>query len=172
MSVLDYARELKAIQQSLRDGGSTGSYPEVAKVTGQTPKHVQDSMSVLMLPIAAQSYFEEDSALSVGHAVVLRGLKEQAAIGLIERAMWDKWSVSRVRIEAQKLKKAGGGENPVDMTDADIRRLEERAMDWFLCKVDIRQNKTDGAVTMTMKAYDVEQFQGVLERMGVVESDW
>jgi len=113
-----------------------------------------------------------DGRLSQGHAKALLSMDDpQLRRALAERALHDEWSVRQLEREVQRTKSLSG--TPTVPIAPAIRRASvpitdlERRLGVFLgTKVSIRKGRKSGSGSMTIKFFSLDQFDGILNRLG------
>jgi len=113
-----------------------------------------------------------DGRLSQGHAKALLSIESsQVRRALAERALHDEWSVRQLEREVQRAKSASGIQTaPIAPTSrkasVPITDLERRLGVFLGTKVAIRKGRKSGSGSMTIKFFSLDQFDGILSRLG------
>lgn len=118
----------------------------------------------------------EDGLLAMGHARALAGLTDSAIQSTIaHRALKEGWSVRRIEAEVKRLqeptkpnpatagpvaKGLNGGSHLADLEKQIAAQLKTR--------VEIRPSRKKGAGIMTIAFHSLDEFDAILERLGVV----
>jgi len=113
-----------------------------------------------------------DGRLSQGHAKALLAIDSpQIRRALAERALHDEWSVRHLEREVQRAKgNPGAGPastaQPPRRASVPITDLERRLGVFLGTKIAIRKGRKSGTGSMTIKFFSLDQFDGILNRLG------
>ncbi len=113
-----------------------------------------------------------EGRLSQGHAKALLSIENvQARRAIAEKALHDEWSVRQVEREVQRIKSASGLTAPVNPPTVrkgatQVGDLEKRLGQFIGSKVQIKQGRKSGTGTLSITFYSLDQFDGILQRLG------
>ena len=113
-----------------------------------------------------------EGRLSQGHAKALLSIDNvQARRAIAEKALHDEWSVRQVEREVQRIKTASGLATPstppaTRKGSAQVGDLERRLGQFIGSKVQIKQGRKAGTGTLSITFYSLDQFDGILQRLG------
>ncbi|MSR29459.1 MAG: ParB/RepB/Spo0J family partition protein [Phycisphaerales bacterium] len=113
-----------------------------------------------------------EGRLSQGHAKALLSIDDhQARRAVAERALHDEWSVRQVEREVQRLKgvstlAAQTSAKPLRRASAQITDLEKRLGAHLGTRVQLTRGKKLGSGKLTIDFYSLDQFDGLLSRVG------
>jgi ParB family chromosome partitioning protein len=113
-----------------------------------------------------------DGRLSQGHAKALLAIDNpQIRRSIAERALHDEWSVRHLEREVQRKKGPPGvglasAALPPRRTSVPITDLERRLGAFLGTKIAIRKGRKSGSGSMTIKFFSLDQFDGILNRLG------
>jgi ParB family chromosome partitioning protein len=148
------------------------SHEQIGKRVGVNRSTITNSLRLLTLDDEVQEMVRQD-LMSTGQAKALASVADPTEQRLIaRRAVAGDWPVRR--IEQAVRKGAGGsgatgaaaGPDPRPKT-AQIADLEGQLAEQIGTKVQIRPGRKKGSGTMTVSFYSLEQFDSLMERMGV-----
>ncbi len=114
-------------------------------------------------------------SLGAGHGKALLGAPAgPARVRLAKEAVQRSYSVRRVEHEAKRLATGSGGDLPApglpSPREAVLRDIEKRIAQSLGTKVHIRTDPTGKRGQITLDFYDLDQFDGLLSRLGVAGS--
>ncbi len=113
-----------------------------------------------------------EGKLTQGHAKALLAIEDvRARRAVAERSLHDEWSVRQVEREVQRLKTATGvSETPLSKlaprVQVQLSDLERRLGRHLGTKVSIAKGKKNGSGRLTIDFYNLDQFDGLLARLG------
>jgi len=111
----------------------------------------------------------ESGALGAGHGKALLAIPPgPKRVRAAERAASGGWSVRRLEFEASDDQKTNAA--PVRGKSAHIRELEKHIGDALGTKCAIKQSANGKSGTVTISYFDLEHFEGLLERLGVSDA--
>ena len=117
----------------------------------------------------------EDGLLSMGHARCVAGLTDSAMQKTVAlRSIQEGWSVRRMESEVKRLQEPA---KPSVTTAGPAARglaggayladLEKQITTQLKTKVEIKPSRKQGAGTLTITFHSLNEFDGILERLGV-----
>ena len=113
-----------------------------------------------------------EGRLTQGHAKALLAIENLSARrALVERTLHDEWSVRQVEREVQRIKNATGFQvhlatPPSRRPSAQVGDLEKRLGQHLGTKVQIKRGRKPGAGTLSIAFFSLDQFDGVLQKLG------
>lgn len=152
------------------DAGMTQQ--EVAEEIGKSRPHVTNYLSLLKLPLSVRDMIAHEK-LSFAQARPLCGLKSPAQqIDLANEALTKKWSSDTIQKEATKralAKKQQPRRGSDAVADVNIERLRELVSQQtgYPCVIIKKENSWQ----IGFSAGSVDEFQGVLDRLGINTDD-
>jgi ParB family chromosome partitioning protein len=145
---------------------------EVADQVGIDRSSVSNHLRLLELDAKTRDAVR-DGALSMGHAKALLALTNPTARrSLAVRAVKQGWSVRELERRTSEHGGGGAGQGTAKAPrrQPHIADLERRLGDHLGTRVSIRQGSKKGAGSITLEFYNLDQFEGLLERMGFSDS--
>ena len=149
------------------------SHDEVAQRVGVERPTVSNSLRLLDLCSDVRR-FVQDGLVSAGHGKALAGLADPAQqLLLAKRAVNQGWSVRRLEAAVRGLLAgSAAGEAGQDATAGPVRSahlvdLEQQLTRQLGSKVHIRTGRKKGTGTVTIAFRSLDQFDQLLERLGV-----
>ena len=113
-----------------------------------------------------------EGRLSQGHAKALLAIDNlQARRAIAEKALHDEWSVRQIEREVQRVKAVSGLTTapalvPPRRTSTQVGDLERRVGLHIGSKVKIKKGRKAGTGTLTIQFFTLDQFDGILQKMG------
>ncbi len=146
------------------------SHEQVADRVGVQRSTVTNSLRLMELSESIQSAIRSGT-LSGGHARALLGLSDvEARERLAQRAIAGGWSVrmveAAVRRAAESTDASKASKSP-SSRPAHLDDLEEQIGSQLGTKVAIKTTRKSGRGAITIQFYSLDQFDGLLERLGV-----
>ena len=150
----------------------------ISESVGMSRSGVANSVRLLELPENLVALIAE-GALSAGHGKALLALgKMETQRKLASAAIREGWNVRRLEREIEhELSRGAGDKSPTkDEIGSDagatraasvLRDLERRAGESLGTRVRIRTDRTGKRGRMTIEFFDLDQFDGLLSRLGV-----
>jgi len=138
------------------------THEEIALAIGQSRSKITNSLRLLQLDTRVQQMLI-DKTLSEGHGKVLAGFSADKQYPLAKQAVEAGWSVRQLE-QLTKLEKLI--ENSVPK-DANIRRLETVASDYFNAEVVFENNHEHRSGWMKLRYQNYDVLSGILEKMGI-----
>ncbi|MBX3356561.1 MAG: ParB/RepB/Spo0J family partition protein [Phycisphaeraceae bacterium] len=115
--------------------------------------------------------------LSAGHARALLGIKDVATRSLLaDTAIMEEWSVRTLEREVQRSsdraesKSVSRGTSPAPIRSAHLSAMEDQLSRTLGTRVHLQLGRKKGAGRMTIEFHSLEQFDGILARLGVPSS--
>ncbi len=146
------------------------SHEQAADALGRSRSATTNLLRLLQLAEPVQTMLLAED-LDMGHARALLALDKAEQILLAQRVVDKRLSVreteqlvQRTLAAAQETERGAGGRRRTP--DRDVERLQERIADTLATPVALRANAR-GRGTLTISFSSNEQFQGLLERLGV-----
>lgn len=150
---------------------------EISAAVGVSRSAVANAVRLLELPGSVVDMVRTE-ALSFGHAKVLLGLEDRGAqLSLAERCVKEGWSVRSLEREAVRglgspgSGGGGGGDGGGGRGDGRaasvVADLEDRLGASLGTKVRVRTSGGGSKGRIEISFYDLDQFDGLLERLGV-----
>jgi ParB family chromosome partitioning protein len=161
---LNALEEALALDNFVRAGMS---HQEISEEIGKSRVHVTNYLRLLSLPLRVRDLLEQEK-LSFAHARPICSLTAQGLqITLAQEAVKKKWSAKQVeRAVADLQVKRKKVQKPLAVADANIKRLTEIVAAQVGYPVVIVKTPA-GRWQLGMSASSVEEFEGILERLGV-----
>lgn len=156
LNVVEQAQGLKRL---LVEFGLT--HEQLARAVGRSRASVSNLLRLLDLPEEVLRLLAE-GGLDMGHARCLITLPRERAIALAREASTKGWSVRELERRAQS--KRATPRKPTSSHDADVQRLAEELGERLGTRVEIRQGR-GGRGQLVLHYFDLEQLQGILERI-------
>lgn len=148
------------------------NHEEIAHRVGTERSTVSNYLRLLSLCEYAQQLIR-DGLLSTGQAKALAGITnpQQQQI-MAQRVVAQGWSVRQVESELRRMADSVDGATKSDTTRSSkgsphLRDLEQQLGEALKTKVKIRPGRKKGAGTVSIEFYDLDQFDGLLQRMNV-----
>jgi ParB family chromosome partitioning protein len=146
------------------------SHEQVADRVGVQRSTVSNSLRLLDLSDTIRSALRAGK-LSGGHARALLGLSDvDARERLAQRAIAGGWSVRMVEAAVRRATESPdstGTPKPSASRPAHLDDLEEQIGSQLGTKVAIKTTRKKGRGAITIQFYSLDQFDGLLERLGV-----
>ncbi len=159
--------------EQIEEGGSR--YRAVAKLahlTGHTRTHISHAIRLLKLPIAIQKMVRSGQ-LTVGHAEALVGVELQGSkLAIAKQIVNQRMSVRETRALVREARKetATVPKNELGKTvnaaSPDVLRLQKRIAERIGCEVRLDSD----AASLTIKYHNLDILDGVLEKLGLLET--
>lgn len=111
--------------------------------------------------------------LSAGHARALLGLSDPAAqVALANKAVAGGWSVRAVEDAVRQMNRPSIDSTPAPQAkrasrSAHLQDLQRQVADQLGTKVHIKPGRKKGSGTLAIEFYDLDQFDGLLTKLGV-----
>ncbi len=114
--------------------------------------------------------------LSLGHAKVLLAIaNDKVRSDMAAKVVRDGWSVRELERRVQELREGGNVAAPeiqaARKAPPHLADLERRLGEHLGSKVRIRTGRKKGTGSLTIEFYTLEQFDGLMDRLGFVASD-
>ncbi len=157
---LNPIEEARALSRLLDDFHYT--HEEVATAIGKSRSKITNSLRLLHLDARVQQMLI-DKILSEGHGKILVSFSADQQYALAKKAAEEGWSVRQI----EQLSKQ---EKPVVATapkDANIRKLEKAASDYFNAEVVLENNSSNRSGWIKLKYQNYDVLAGILDKMGV-----
>ncbi len=145
------------------------SHDEVARRVGSDRSTISNILRLIDLSESLQSAIRA-GRLSAGHGRALLGVADpQLRQTLGEKAMAGGWSVRQVEAAVRKVERsdASPGRRRRAARSKHLRDLEEQIGRQLQTKVAIRPGKRKGSGTLCIDFYDLDQFDTLLNKLGV-----
>ncbi|MDX1682999.1 MAG: ParB/RepB/Spo0J family partition protein, partial [Phycisphaeraceae bacterium] len=150
------------------------THGQIAEQIGVSRAAVSNSLRLLSLPDEIRELIQAGS-LSEGQAKVLAGIDTPARqLKLARRAADEGWSVRALENAAKPARPEGdgGGAESSGGSDSSSRPpqlvdLERQISEQLQTKVQLKTGRKKGSGSLTIKFYSLDQFDGLLERLGV-----
>lgn len=162
LNPLEKAAGFKALKEEL--GVSTA---EIARTLGKGRSTIANTIRLLKLPEEVKEMINRGS-MTEGHARAILAIEgDSEKVKAAKKVVNEQLTVRDLEKggRAQGRKRARKGE-----VDPELRALEERLEIHLGTKVDIRPGKKGGVIRI--RYYSNEQFEGVLENMGIDIPIW
>lgn len=168
---LDAIEQADAFQQLQSEFGLT--HAEIAEQVGLTRAAVTNQIRLCDLDPDTKTLVRE-GALSGGHGRSLLAITTPAArLQMAKEAIAGEWSVRELerRVRSSKPASPGGSTSAKpDNNRAHLDDLEQQLAAHLGTKVQISTGRTKGRGRMVIEFYDLDQFDGLLGRMGFTSS--
>ena len=162
LNPLEKAAGFKALKEEL--GVSTA---EIARSLGKGRSTIANTIRLLKLPEEIRTMINRGS-LTEGHARAILAIEgDSEKVKAAKRVVSEKLTVRDLEKGSQSRGRKKSRRREVD---PELRALEERLEIHLGTKVDIRPGKKGGVIRV--RYYSNEQFEGVLENMGVDIPIW
>jgi len=144
---------------------------KLAERIGKSRAHVANIMRLLHLPKKVQVLIES-SEVSVGHAKVLAGLKDEELVLKLAEIVKEKQISVRELEEMVKLllhEKETSGKNEIAKTylNPHIESVESILNEYFGTRVRIKERQTDGKGQIIIDYVTTDDLNRLLDRMGM-----
>jgi len=143
----------------------------VATMVGKDRSTVANVLRILQLPVAVRKFLQ-DGQLTAGQARPLLGLEDESRITALAREIVSKGlSAREVERQVRSVAPEKGARGPgrpkkSDNRSADVKSLEQQLRKHFQTDVSIAV-QPDGRGSVTIAFYSVEDFERVMEVMGM-----
>ncbi len=165
--------DLNPIERAQAIGGLINrfglSHEQVAERVGVERSTVSNALRLLTLDDEVQDMVSHD-LLSVSQAKVLAGLTDLKEQRLLARqAVTRNWPVRRIEQAVRQIGAGPGVVTPANVKtrSSHIADLERQIGEQLGTKVTIKGGRKKGAGTLSIEFYSFEQFESLLERLGV-----
>lgn len=163
---LNFLEEAQAYQRLMDDFSYTQE--RIAQLIGKSRSHIANTLRLLSLSPSVQKALELQQ-LSFGHARALVGLDLFLQTELAKQSIAQQWSVRTLEKKVQRSKRNRPVASPT-LHHCDYQRLTQRLSEYLGTPVDIENNSTSGGC-LRIKYFDNDTLSGILERMGLLESE-
>lgn len=143
---------------------------EAAKRVGKARSGIANMLRLLNLPASAQGLLR-DGVITTGHAKVLLGVKDEAAINdLLCELVKNDWSVRELEDAVKRLRTGSDSkpkkkpDSPDEVTLEHFRELENRAGTALGRRVKFAP-KSEGNGTFTVEYFDSDDLEELLEAL-------
>ncbi len=144
----------------------------LAQRVGMPRPSIANLLRLLQLPESVRELLRSGD-LTLGHGKLLVGLSDNQLIEqLAGRCARAGWSVRKLEEELKRV----GGEAPAPARHAapprppHVLNLEQQLSSHLGTKVKIREGRTKGSGSLVIEFYDLDQFDGLMQRMGFEQS--
>lgn len=159
LKATEAARGLKALAEQF---GLT--HEQIAERIGKSRVYVTNYLRLLYLAPFVQSLLDEEQ-LSLGHGKVLAGLPKSRQEKFAKEVIQRRLSVRG--LERLLVQSEANDSKRVDQLKPDLSRLEAQLSDSLGNRVRIRYDTVSGGGTLIVNFHDLEEFEGILHRLGV-----
>ncbi len=160
LNAVERAQALKELRDEF---GLTQS--QVAEQVGLDRATVANLIRLTELELAILDMLRE-GVLSAGHGKALLSVDDPTRrLSLARRAAKDGWSVRRTEREATGEGTSSPTPTPAPERSASIESLEKELGDYFGAKLSIKQNTNKKSGAITIRYFDLDHFESILERM-------
>ncbi|WP_269836106.1 ParB/RepB/Spo0J family partition protein [Pseudomonas carnis] len=161
--------DLNALEEALAyDNFSMSgmSHQQIADEIGKSRTHVTNYLRLLGLPLRVRDMLEQEK-LTFAQARPICGLTAQGVqISVAQEAVKKKWTAKQVERAVADLQVKRKAPKPLAVADANINRLIEMVSSQVGYPVVIVKTPA-GRWQLGLSASSVEEFEGILERLGV-----
>lgn len=145
------------------------SQEQLAELLGTSQSAISKALGLLSLDTAVQTLIEE-GRLEAGHGKAMLGLPSEAQIRLAEQAARDGWSVRELE-RRRTLLSAAPSTRTSTPRDPNLSRLEERLRERLAAPVRLRYDPARGRGHIEIGFTNLDECDGILERLGVREKE-
>lgn len=145
---------------------------QIAERVGVDRSTISNTMRLLVLDDQVQEVVRLGH-LSISQAKVLLSLSDPAAQRAVARkAVTEQWPVRRLESEVTRINGGGvtdakGGSKQEQARPPHLEQLEQQIRQELGTKVRLKQGRKKGSGSLTIDFYSLDQFDGLMERLGV-----
>ena len=145
---------------------------QIAERVGVDRSTISNTMRLLVLDDRVQEVVRLGH-LSISQAKVLLSLSDPAAQRAVARkAVTEQWPVRRLESEVTRINGGGvtdakGGSKQEQARPPHLEQLEQQIRQELGTKVRLKQGRKKGSGSLTIDFYSLDQFDGLMERLGV-----
>jgi ParB family chromosome partitioning protein len=145
------------------------SHQDVASRVGLDRSSVANLIRLLQLPVDVQDLIRSGT-LGLGHGKALAGVTDpQHCSTLAARCASGQWSVRKLEQEAARLRDGGGDRPtaPARERPPHVVDLENRLAKHLGTSVRLHESRKKGRGRIVIAFYDLDQFDGILQKLGL-----
>ncbi len=146
------------------------THNDIGQKLGISRAKVTNTLRLLNLPHEVKNMIAEEK-ISAAHGRTLLGLSDPLSqIELAKRIVAEELSVHEIEEEVKRINtpKLNRAKSPLpQVQDKNVLSLEERLCSYFGAKVEVKDKK--GAGTITIKYNSLDEVAGILEKLGINE---
>lgn len=164
---LNPLEEAQGVQRLIKEFNLT--HDDAAQAIGRSRSATSNLLRLLNLVDSVQTMLLAGD-IEMGHARALLSLTAAEQIACANEVVNRRLSVRETEKLVADWMKEGERLVPKSPQNADVRRLEESLADWIACGVQLRANPS-GKGSLTLKFSNLDELDGILERIGYPKED-
>ncbi|WP_288108398.1 ParB/RepB/Spo0J family partition protein [Limnobacter sp.] len=164
---LNPLEEAQGVQRLIKEFNLT--HDDAAQAIGRSRSTTSNLLRLLNLVDSVQTMLLAGD-IEMGHARALLSLTAAEQIACANEVVNRRLSVRETEKLVADWMKEGERLVPKSPQNADVRRLEESLADWIACGVQLKANPS-GKGSLTLKFSNLDELDGILERIGYPKED-